>query len=96
MDFYILQNKCQDTNLRLDHMTKKRRTKKQKKSSKARAVNTQFQVSFNTGSSKTKAVKKPIKSEQFEDLGSIKHGLIKSMIIASLILGSIVVLYWFS
>ncbi|MBL7036907.1 hypothetical protein ISR94_03695 [Candidatus Microgenomates bacterium] len=76
-------------------MAKKRRTKKQKKASQARAVNTQFQVSFNAGSPKTKAPKKPIKSEQFEDLGSIKKELIRSLIIASLILGSIVVLYWF-
>lgn len=76
-------------------MAKKRRTKSQKKATKARAVNTQFQVSFKTGSSKIKTTKKPKRSEQFEDLGSIKKELIKSLIIASLILGSIVVLYWY-
>jgi len=77
-------------------MSKKRRTKAKKIASQARAVKGQFQFSFKAGSVKTNSKKKSEISERSDDLASIKKDLIKSLIIASLITGSILVLYWVS
>lgn len=77
-------------------MSGKRRTKKQKIAAKSKPVNSQFGISFDPKLIKAKYPKKPKNTVQFEDLGSIKKDLFKSLIIASLIIGSILVLYWFS
>jgi hypothetical protein len=71
-----------------------KRTKKQKIKAAASHVNSQlaykFDKSYNLNSKKEMVVS----TEKKDSLGSIKKELLKSLIIASLILISLMVIYW--
>lgn len=73
-----------------------KRTKKQKIKAQARRVNTQLAYKFEaTHSFEPKNNSADIKDKS-NSLASIKKELFKSLIIASLILISLVVIYWVS
>ncbi|KKQ77033.1 MAG: hypothetical protein UT00_C0023G0007 [Parcubacteria group bacterium GW2011_GWA1_38_7] len=74
----------------------KKRTRKQKQAAEVRHVNSQFQIKFEPGSAVLPKVKKSIDTAQTPETASIKKELLRSLTIASLILISLVVLYWFS
>lgn len=74
----------------------KKRTKRQKIKAGARHVNTQLVYNFNKSYNQSSKKDVSVYTDKINDLGSIKKELLKSLIIASLILISLVVVYWFS
>lgn len=74
----------------------KKRTRKQKEKATATHVNSQLNYEFNESynlSSKRENVVNTVKNN---NLGSIKKELYKSLFVASLILISLLVIYWVS
>jgi hypothetical protein len=74
----------------------KKRTRKQKEKATATHVNSQLKYEFKESynlSSKNESV---VNTDKNNNLGSIKKELYKSLFIASLILISLLVVYWFS
>lgn len=74
----------------------KKRTKKQKQMANLRHVNTQFVYTYKGTNKKKLKDNNASITENFEDLGSIKKDLFKSLIIATLILISLTVIYLLS
>ncbi len=73
-----------------------KRTKSQKiKASNAR-VNSQLEYKFQGSYNLDSNIKSAISTENSKDLGSIRKELYKSLIVASLILISLIVIYWVS
>lgn len=74
----------------------KKRTRKQKESASRRLVNSQFTIEFKASTTEPSKKEKSIDTAQYQHTASIKKDLLNSLIIASLIVISLVVLYWFS
>ena len=74
----------------------KNRTKKQKIKANSRHVNTQLIYNFDKSYNQKPKNDVSVYTDKNNDLGSIKKELLKSLTIASLILISLVVVYWFS
>ncbi|WKZ25206.1 MAG: hypothetical protein QY322_02335 [bacterium] len=74
----------------------KKRTKKQKIRASNKPVNSHLAYSFNSLNLKQSDPKKSIKSAKYDDLGSIKKEIRKSIFVAILIVASLMVVYWFS
>lgn len=73
-----------------------KRTKKQKIKAAARHVNSQLAYRFNKTYNLDSKKELAVSTEEKGNLGSIKKELFKSLIIASLILISLIVVYWVS
>ena len=74
-------------------MTKKR-TKTQKIKANARHVNSQLSYEFSKSYNQQPKKNEPVYTVQNSNLGSTKKELFKSLIVASLILISLIVIYW--
>lgn len=73
-----------------------KRTKRQKIKTAARRVNTQLTYNFDKSYNQISKKDVSVYTDKINDLGTIKKELYKSLIIATLILISLVVVYWFS
>jgi len=70
--------------------------KKEKIKAEARRVNTQLKFKIDKTYNQTHENNEPVYTDKNASLGSIKNELYKSLIVATLILTSLVVVYWFS
>ncbi len=73
-----------------------KRTKKQKIKAQTSRVNTQLTYNFDKSYNQNEEIKESVNTDINSSLGSIKKELYRSLIIASLILISLVVIYWVS
>jgi hypothetical protein len=73
-----------------------KRTKRQKIKALSRHVNSQLNYTFDKSYSQTGKNKNTDISDNNSNLASVKKELYKSLAIASLILISLIVVYWFS
>jgi hypothetical protein len=73
-----------------------KRTKRQKIKAQARHVNSQLTYKFDGSYNYSEKNKKTKSTDDSKDLGSIKKELYKSLFISSLILISLLVIYWVS
>lgn len=71
-----------------------KRTKKQKIKAVARHVNSQLIYKFNKSYNESVKKEDAVYTDQNSNLASIKKELLKSLAIASLILISLLVIYW--
>lgn len=71
-----------------------KRTKKQKIKAATRHVNSQLAYKFDKTYNLSSKKEMVVSTEEKSNLGSIKKELFKSLIIASLILISLIVIYW--
>lgn len=74
----------------------KKRTKRQKISAVSRHVNSQLNYTFNKSYNQNLKKNNTDITDNSKDLASIKKELYKSLFIATLILISLMVVYWFS
>lgn len=74
----------------------KKRTRRQKEAASRRLVNSQFAFTFEPKIKGIPKKEKSIDTAKLVQIASIKKDLLKSLIVAFLILISLVVLYWFS
>lgn len=73
-----------------------KRTKKQKIKTASRHVNSQLAYRLNESYNLNSKKEMVVSTEEKGNLGSIKKELYKSLIVASLILISLIVIYWVS
>ena len=74
----------------------KKRTRKDKIKADTKRVNSQFEYKFSGTYNNQVKNESAVLSEKSSNLASIKKELLKSLIIATLITTSLLVLYWFS
>ena len=74
----------------------KKRTRKDKIKADTKHVNSQFEYKFSGTYNNQVKNESTVLSEKNNDLASIKKELFKSLLIATFILASLLVLYWFS